>query len=135
MAKLQISMSFAASLFSAAAPAQTAQSVTPPAATDIPAGNSTDATGAVAASQPAQDGSSGQRTGLEEIVVTATRRTVDLQRVAATVEAIPANTLKKYNITGVLQLLTLVSGLVILPSGRFRPARRGGACLPTAAAP
>ena len=52
-----------------------------------------------------------------EIVVTSTRHAVDLQKVAGTVEAVPATTLKAFNITGVLQLPSLVPGLTILPSG------------------
>ena len=55
--------------------------------------------------------------GLQAIVVTATRRSVNLQKVTATVEAVPAVTLKDYNITGVLQLPSLVSGLVVTPAG------------------
>ena len=55
--------------------------------------------------------------GLEGIVVTATRRAVNLQNVPAVVTALPATTLKAFNVTGVLQLPTLASGLVIVPSG------------------
>ena len=55
--------------------------------------------------------------GVEEIVVTATRRSVDLQNVPATIEAVSAGTLKAFNVTGVNQLVTLTSGLVSAPSG------------------
>ena len=108
--------------------AQTSMPATPPASTTTPPGNPSDASGAVAASQPTGDGtqsSTGTRTGLEEIVVTATRRTVDLQRVTATVEAVPANTLKAYNITAVTQLPSLVSGLVVTSSGGNNVYLRG----------
>ena len=66
------------------------------------------------AAQEGDDVSSG---GLETIVVTATRRSVNLQRVPATIEAVSASTLKDFNVTGVLQLPSLVSGLVVTPSG------------------
>ncbi|MGY2737036.1 TonB-dependent receptor [Sphingomonas sp. UYP23] len=103
----------------AAAPvqAQTAAPATPPQApTTIPSA-ATDATGAVAQSDPTADGPQTSSSGLEDIVVTATRRSSNLQRVTATVEAVTANTLKAYNITGVLQLPSLVSGLVVTPAG------------------
>ncbi len=118
--KLLLLASAAGVLVAAPALAQTAQPATPPAAEQTAPASPTDATGAVAASHPVEDGaqaSSGARGGLEDIVVTATRRTVNLQRVTATVEAVTANTLKAYNITGVLQLPSLVSGLVVTPSG------------------
>ena len=54
---------------------------------------------------------------LQDIVVTATRRNTDLQRVAATVEALPASTLATFNITGVDKLPQLVPGLTVVPSG------------------
>ena len=96
-----------------AASAQTAAPITPPLTSQVPPAT-TDATGAVAAATaPAQ----GATPALEDIVVTATRRSVNLQQVPATVTALPASTLKTFNVTGVLQLPTLVSGLVIAPSG------------------
>jgi iron complex outermembrane receptor protein len=55
--------------------------------------------------------------GLEEITVTATRRSVDLQRVAGTVEAFPASTLKARGITNVLQLADVVPGIQVAPTG------------------
>ena len=55
--------------------------------------------------------------GLEQIVVTATRRSVNLQKVSATIEAVTAETLKNFNVNGVLTLPSLVSGLVVTPSG------------------
>ena len=118
--KMLLLASAAATLVSAPALAQTAVPATPPVTSQVPATDRTDATGAVAASQPAQDGapqSTGAAPSLDEIVVTATRRTVDLQHVAATVEAVPATTLKAFNVTSVLQLPSLVSGLVVTPSG------------------
>lgn len=113
-------------LLASPAIAQTAQPATPPVPpTTATPSTATDATGAVGASDPvsgggqiaAPAGASQGSGGLEDIVVTATRRTVNLQRVSATVEAVTANTLKAYNITGVLQLPSLVSGLVVTPSG------------------
>ena len=55
--------------------------------------------------------------GVEEIVVTATRRAVDLQRVPATVEALPAATLASLDISNLLQLPDLVPGLYVTPAG------------------
>ena len=55
--------------------------------------------------------------GLEDIIVTATRRPVNLQKVSATIEAVTADKLKTFNVNGVLDLPTLVSGLVVTPSG------------------
>ncbi len=55
--------------------------------------------------------------GVEDIIITATRRSVNLQDVPATVSAVTANTLKSFNIVGVNQLTSLVSGLVVAPSG------------------
>ena len=55
--------------------------------------------------------------GVQEVVVTATRRSVDLQKVAGTVEAIPAATLKTFDVTSVLQLPNLTPGLKVAPSG------------------
>ena len=72
--KLALLASGAAVLLSTPALGQTAAPATPPAATQVPPGNPSDAVGAVAQSQPTGDGtqgSGGTRTGLEEIVVTA----------------------------------------------------------------
>ena len=55
--------------------------------------------------------------GVTEVVVTATRRSVDLQKVAGTVEALPAATLKAFDVTSVLQLPDLTPGLNVVPSG------------------
>ena len=55
--------------------------------------------------------------GVTEVVVTATRRSVDLQKVAGTVEALPAATLKAFDITGILQLPNVTPGLKVAPSG------------------
>ena len=54
---------------------------------------------------------------VEDIVVTATRRSTDLQAVPITIQAVSASTLKAFNVTGVLSLPSLVSGLVVTPSG------------------
>ena len=63
--------------------------------------------------------------GLKDIVVTATRRSVDLQRVSAVVVALPSETLRTFNVNGVLQLPNLVSGLVVTPSGGNNVFLRG----------
>jgi|GEM_PF-1736998 len=84
--------------------AQTAQSATPPVSSTPPANTGPDATT-----------SSG--VGLGDIIVTATRRSVNLQNVPATVEAVTSATLKAFNVTGVMQLPSLVSGLISTPSG------------------
>ena len=99
--------------------AQTAAPATPsPAPADQVPSKSTDATGAVNAAAPATPPAAAEDTAaLQEITVTATRREVNLQKVPATVEAVPATTLKALNVTGVLQLPSLVSGLVVTPSG------------------
>ncbi|MEY2927349.1 MAG: hypothetical protein RL367_1826, partial [Pseudomonadota bacterium] len=54
---------------------------------------------------------------LGEIIVTATRRSVDLQEVPGTVLAITPEALKALNIEDVLDLPSLVPGLVVQPSG------------------
>ncbi len=112
-------MASASSLAMAApAMAQTAQPATP-SVSPTPPGNATDATGAVASSEPTADApqTAPSAGGLEDIVVTATRRTVNLQRVTATVEAVTGNTLKAFNVTSVVQLPSLVSGLIVTPAG------------------
>ena len=86
---------------------QSAEAATAP---DAPA-----ATPAAAAVQDQPDATNGD--GLETIVVTATRRSIDLQKVTATIEAVNASTLKAFNINGVLNLPSLVAGLVVTPSG------------------
>ena len=100
------------------AQAQTAQPAGPvqQSTTGSPA-TATDAASAAQAAGPTDNLTTDRNGGLQEIVVTATRRSVDLQKVAATVTALPASTLKTFNVTGVLQLPTLTSGLVIAPSG------------------
>ena len=62
---------------------------------------------------------------VQEIVVTSTRRSVDLQKVTATVEAVPEATLKAMNITSVLQLSDVTPGLVMSPSGGDTAYLRG----------
>jgi iron complex outermembrane receptor protein len=67
--------------------------------------------------KPAVNPDAADATKVQEIVVTSTRHTANLQNVPATVDAVPATMLKTYNITGVLSLPTLVPGLSITPSG------------------
>ena len=102
--------STAIGLSPAAVNAQTALPVTP----------GTDQATAAAPSQPVQAdastaASAGEqsRAGVEDIIVTATRRSVNLQNVPAAVEAVSAGTLKAFNITGVNQLPSLTSGFVV----------------------
>ena len=93
-------------LVAASASAQTAQpALNPPALSSSPTQL---APGAQPSTVPA---------GVQEVVVTATRRSTDLQKVSATVEAISAATLKTLDITSVLQLPNLTPGLNVLPSG------------------
>ncbi len=98
--------------------AQTAQPATPPqgattALTPAPAPDAATATSATASATAADNATA----GVEDIIVTATRRSVSLQEVPATIEAVSASTLKTFNVTGVNQLVTLTSGLVSAPSG------------------
>jgi iron complex outermembrane receptor protein len=81
----------------------------------VTAQTAADQTAAPAADQPAQPPSDSST--VQEIVVTATRRAVDLQSVSSTVEALPAGTLKSLDITNVLQLADVVPGLVVAPTG------------------
>ena len=78
------------------------------------------ATATVQDNAAAQSGSS-----VEDIVVTATRRSVDVQKVPISIEAVSASTLKAFNVTSVLSLPTLVSGLVVTPSGGNNVYLRG----------
>ena len=103
---LSLSVSWTALLVAASASAQTAQpALNPPALSSSPTQLAPDA-------QPSTAPAS-----VQEVVVTATRRSTDLQKVAGTVEAIPAATLKTLDITSVLQLPDLTPGLNVLPSG------------------
>ena len=105
-AMLSLSVSWTALLVAASASAQTAQpALNPPALSSPPTQLAPDA-------QPSTVPAS-----VQEVVVTATRRSVDLQKVSGTVEALPAATLKSLDITSVLQLPDLVPGLNVLPSG------------------
>ena len=63
--------------------------------------------------------------GLQEIVVTATRRATSLQVVPATVQAMTASMLTELNIKGTESLGTLVPGLTISRSGGVNPYLRG----------
>ena len=62
---------------------------------------------------------------VQEIIVTSTRRAVDLQQAAVTVEAVPAATLKSLNINSVYGLSDVVPGLVLTPSGGNNAYLRG----------
>ena len=96
----------AALMMGMSASAQTAQpALNPPALSSSPTQLAPDA-------QPSTVPAS-----VQEVVVTATRRSVDLQKVAGTVEAVSAATLKTLDITSVLQLPDLTPGLNVLPSG------------------
>ncbi len=87
---------------------QTAQPVLPA----QPAAAANAPVDAVAATNPAS-----APVGVAAIIVTAPPRSVSLQNVPATIEAVSASTLKTFNITGVNQLVTLTSGFVSVPSG------------------
>ena len=101
-----VSVSWAALMAAGAAYAQTAApALNPPALSAPPTQNAPDA-----APSPVSN-------SVQEVVVTATRRSVDLQKVSGTVEALPAATLKTFDITSVLQLPDVTSGLNVTPSG------------------
>ena len=55
--------------------------------------------------------------GVQDIIVTATRRSANLQNVPAVITALPADSLKAQNITSVLQLPDVVPGLQTAPTG------------------
>ncbi len=112
LGRLGIGVSLTALMAVGAAHAQTAASALDPAAPALgqPA----------PAAQPAD-----VPVGVQEVVVTATRRSVDLQKVSGTVEALPAATLKALDITSVLQLPNLTPGLNVLPSGGNNVYLRG----------
>lgn len=55
--------------------------------------------------------------GLEEIIVTATRRSVDLQEVPGTIIALTSSSLKALNVEDILDLPALVPGLIAQASG------------------
>ena len=57
------------------------------------------------------------QTGLQDIIVTATRRSVDLQKVSGTIVALTSQSLKALNVEDVLDLPALVPGLIAQPSG------------------
>ena len=65
---------------------------------------------------PAADDDATQ-TGLQDIIVTATRRSVDLQKVSGTIVALTSQSLKALNVEDVLDLPALVPGLIAQPSG------------------
>ena len=112
--RLGVGVSMTALMTAGASYAQTAApALNPPALASSPTRSAPDA-------QPAA-----VPTSVEEVVVTATRRSVDLQKVAGTVEAIPAAKLKALDITSVLQLPNLTPGLNVLPSGGNNVYLRG----------
>ena len=112
--RLGIGVSLTALVAASGAYAQTAASaLSPPASASSP-------TEPAPNTQPAA-----APTGVQEVVVTATRRSVDLQKVSGTVEALPAATLKTFNITSVLQLPDLTPGLKVTPSGGNNVYLRG----------
>ena len=108
MVQLRSSVALIALVAGHAAMSQTAQPVLPA----QPAATANTPVDAVAATTP-----DAAPAGVEEIIVTATRRSANLQSVPATIEAVSAGTLKTFNITGVNQLVTLTSGFVSVPSG------------------
>tara|TARA_R110000782_G_scaffold268047_1_gene364004 strand:- start:8902 stop:11229 length:2328 start_codon:yes stop_codon:yes gene_type:complete len=55
--------------------------------------------------------------GVGEIIVTATRRSQDLQKVAGTVQALPAKSLEQLGITNVQELTNVVPGFNVVPTG------------------
>ncbi len=114
LGRLRIGVSLAALMAVGAAHAQTAASALEPAASASPLGQP------APAAQPAD-----VPVGVQEVVVTATRRSVDLQKVSGTVEALPAAALKALDITSVLQLPNLTPGLNVLPSGGNNVYLRG----------
>ena len=73
------------------------------------------ATDVSAPEQVAEDDAT--QTGLQDIIVTATRRSVDLQKVSGTIVALTAQSLKALNVEDVLDLPALVPGLIAQPSG------------------
>lgn len=76
------------------------------------------AQGAPKAAGPAQSADeNAETTGLQDIIVTATRRSVDLQKVSGTIVALTAQSLKALNVEDVLDLPALVPGLIAQASG------------------
>lgn len=67
--------------------------------------------------QPSTGAEGASDTQLEEIVVTATRRSADSQRVPLTLQAVTSESIQRLNITSVQKLTGVVPGLQIAPSG------------------
>ena len=65
------------------------------------------------------------QTGLTDIIVTATRRSVNLQKVPGTIIALTSQSLKALNVEDVYDLPALVPGLVVQPSGGNNMFLRG----------
>ncbi len=63
--------------------------------------------------------------GLEDIVVTATRRSTNLQEVSGTIVAVTAQSLKALNVEDIQDLPALVPGLIVQPSGGNNMFLRG----------
>ena len=62
---------------------------------------------------------------LQSVVVTATRRSTDLQKVAATVDVLSSDTVQQLNITSVTDMQGLVPGMTIVHTGGTVPFIRG----------
>ncbi|WP_236711394.1 TonB-dependent receptor [Novosphingobium barchaimii] len=75
------------------------------------------ASGEAEAADAAADGAGGSGGGLQEIVVSAERTNVTLQKASLSVSAVTDDTLKKANITEITGLNGSVPGLVIAKSG------------------
>ncbi|MES2258152.1 MAG: TonB-dependent receptor [Pseudomonadota bacterium] len=73
-----------------------------------------------AAAQPAESG-----VKLQEVVVTATRRSANLQKVAATVNVLTAESVSQLNITSVSDMQGLVPGMTMVRSAGTVPFLRG----------
>ena len=107
-------VSFAAVAQTAVPPAAAQADVAPAAAqTDVPA----------AAAQTNVPSAATQ--GLDEVVVTSTRRATSLQQVPGVVQSISSTTLTELNIKGTESLGSLVPGLTINRSGGVVPFLRG----------
>ncbi len=73
--------------------------------------------GSATPADPAAQDDPAEQGGLAEIVVTATRRSTNLQEVPGTILAVTADSMKALNIEDVLDLPALVPGLIVQPSG------------------
>src|SRR6478609_8363889 len=71
---------------------------------------------AAAAPAPAAESADPSNTGLAEIVVTAQKRSENLQKTAASVQVINAQSLVDRGVTDIVRLQTQVTGLIIQPT-------------------